>query len=506
MPPSTPASDQEAPLRLGTPAGRWLLAGTIVGSGMAMLDSTVVNVALARIGTRFGAGFIALQWVVNGYVLTLASLILLGGVLGDLYGRRRIYVLGTVWFTLASIGCALSPNVQWLIGARALQGVGAALLTPGSLALISASFAAADRSRAVGVWAGLGTVANAAGPLLGGWLTGINWRLVFGINVPLAAFVVWTALRRFPVATDRTEPTSNSTSDLTSNPTLNLTSKRVGGRRVDLPGTVCVALLLGGLTYALTAAGNVGWTPAVTGIAVAGLLAGVAFVLIERRTARPLMRLELFADRVFAATNLVTLFVYAALAVFFLLLVLQLQLTSGWTPLHAGLSVLPVTLLMLLLASRFGALTDRVGPRVLMSLGTVLAAAGFLLARRIGPDASYLSDVLPAVVLLGLGLSATVAPLTATVLAAAPAAQAGAASGINNAVARSAGLLAVAVIPAAAGLSGQQEGYQAGFSHGFGVAMVIGAALMLVGAATSWFGLGAGSRPVRAEVQANSGP
>lgn len=451
---------------MGTAQGRWVLVATIVGSGMAMLDSTVVNVALARIGTQFDADFTALQWITNAYTLTLASLILLGGVLGDSFGRRRIFLLGVVWFTIASVCCALSPNEQVLIGARALQGIGAALLTPGSLSIISATFVATDRSRAVGVWAGLGTVASAVGPLLGGWLAEINWRLVFLINVPLAAVAIWTALRHLP-----------ETRDVAST------------RRIDLPGAAAVVVFLGGLTYGLTTAGRQGWTlPVVSALAV-GVGAGVAFVVIERRVRHPLMRLELFADRVFAVTNLVTLFVYAALGVFFLLLVLNLQLVAGWSPLHAGLAVLPMTVLMLVLAPRFGALNDRVGPRPLITLGTLLAAGGFILAERIGPDASYLADVLPAVCCLGLGLSCTVAPLTSTVLGAAPNAQAGAASGINNATARSAGLLAVAVIPALAGLSQTQTGDPIGFGRGFRVAMTIGAGLLVAGAAASWFGL-----------------
>lgn len=453
-------------VRIGTAQGRWVLAATIIGSGMAMLDNTVVNVALARIGTQFDAAFTALQWIVNAYTLTLASLILLGGVLGDSFGRRRIFLLGVVWFTIASVLCALSANEQILIAARALQGIGAALLTPGSLSIISATFVATDRSRAVGIWAGLGTVASAAGPLLGGWLAGINWRLVFLINVPLAALVIWTALRHLPETRDEAST-----------------------RRIDLPGTAAVVVFLGGLTYGLTTAGQRGWTVPVVFALGIGSAAGVAFVVIEGRVRHPLVRIELFTDRVFAVTNVVTLFVYAALSVFFLLLVLQLQLVARWSPLHSGLAVLPMTLLMLVLAPRFGALSDRIGPRSLMSIGTLLAAAGFVLAQRIGPNAGYLSDVLPAVCCLGLGLSCTVAPLTSTALGAAPAAQAGAASGINNAIARSAGLLAVAVIPTLAGLSQTETGDPVGFGHGFRVAMTIGAGLLVVATAVSWFGL-----------------
>lgn len=464
-------------VRMGSRQGRWVLLATIAGSSLAMLDGTVVNVALAEIGREFNAGFSALQWIVNGYTLTLASLILLGGVLGDLYGRRRVFVVGVVWFALASALCALAPNEQVLVTARALQGIGGALLTPGSLAIISASFDPHDRARAVGAWSGLGGVAGAVGPFLGGWLVEINWRWVFLINLPLAAVIVVIAVRHVPE---------------TRNEELGL-----GARRVDLPGTLYVVAALTGLTYALTEAGRAGWhlVPALVGLA--GLAAGVLFVRVERRTGHPLIRLDMFGDRIFAAANVVTVFVYAALTVYFFLIVLQLQVVSGWPPLAAGTSVLPVTACMLLLSARAGALAQRFGPRPLMTLGSLLAAAGFVLALRVGPDASFLADVLPSVLLLGLGLSCAVAPLTAAVLAAAPTHLAGAASGINNATARSAGLLAIAVIPAVAGLSGASSSDPGALSRGFAVAMTISAGLLVAGAAASWFGLGrAGSRPL----------
>ncbi|MBA8793056.1 EmrB/QacA subfamily drug resistance transporter [Friedmanniella endophytica] len=468
-----PPAPEGTGLRFRSATGRWVLAATVAGSGMAMLDGTVVNVALARIGAEFGAGFSALQWITNGYTLTLAALILLGGVLGDRYGRRRVFVIGAVWFTVASVLCAAAPSVEVLIAARALQGIGAALLTPGSLAIISAEFAPGDRSRAVGAWSGLGGVASALGPLLGGWLTGIDWRWVFLINVPLAAFVVWAAVRHVPES--RGTPSN----------------RPAGHRRLDLPGVILVALALGALTWALTASGSEGWgTGPVLGLVV-GLAAGAGFVLVERRTAEPLVRLELFADRTFAVTNLVTLFVYGALSVFFFLLVLQLQVVGGYPPLAAGLSMLPATVLMLVLSSRFGGLADRTGPRPLMAAGALVAAAGFLAALRVGSGTGltgYLATVLPAVALLGLGLSALVAPLTAAVLGAAPISAAGAASGINNAVARSAGLLAVAVVPAVAGLSALSRAGEpdpVAFDRGYTVSMLIGAGLLVVATAVS---------------------
>jgi EmrB/QacA subfamily drug resistance transporter len=466
------------PVRMGTGRGRWVLLATIAGSSVAQLDGTVVNVALAAIGAEFDAGFTALQWIINAYTLTLAALILLGGVLGDLYGRRRIFLLGVVWFALASALCALSPSEGVLIAARALQGVGGALLTPGSLAIISATFAAEDRATAIGAWSGLGGIAGAVGPFVGGWLVAVDWRLVFLINLPVAALIVAVTVRHVPESRDDEVVLD-------------------GARRVDVGGTVLVVAALAGLTYALTEAGRTGWHLGLVLVGVAGLLAGAAFVLLERRTAHPLVRLDMFGDRTFVATNVATVFIYAALSVYFFLLVLQLQVVSGWSALAAGTSILPVTACMLLLSARAGALAQQMGPRVLMTVGSLLGAAGFLAALRVGPDADYLTDVLPSVLLLGLGLACAVAPLTAAVLAAAPAHLAGAASGINNATARSAGLLAIAVVPALAGLGGAGTGDAATLGRGFVVAMLIGAGLLAAGAAVSWFGLGRrGGRPL----------
>lgn len=457
-------------LTMGTAAGRWVVTATIAGSGMVLLDSTVVNVALAQIGRDFDADFTALQWITNAYTLALASLILLGGVLGDQYGRRRVFLIGVIWFALASALCAFSVNAEMLIAARTLQGVGGALLTPGSLAILSASFARDDRARAIGAWSGLGGIASAVGPFLGGWLVGISWRLVFAINLPLAVAVVWVARRHVPESRD--------------------TTRAGGSRRLDWAGTATVVVALSAFTYAVTTAGRTGWTPTTVLLGLLGLGAGVTFWAVERRSRHPLVQLGMFRDRVFAATNVVTAFVYAGLSLFFFLLVLQLQVVAGWSPLAAGTALLPVTALMLVLSARAGAWSVRIGPRPLMAVGALLAATGFVLALRIGVDARFALDVLPSVTLLGLGLSCVVAPLTAAVLGAAPDHLAGAASGINNATARSAGLLAVAVVPAAAGLSGLAVDDAVGLDHGFGIAMWIGAALLLVGALVSWFGVG----------------
>lgn len=451
-----------AGVRLGTPAGRWVLLATISGSGLAMLDVTIVNVALARLGRDLGAGFSDLQWVLNAYTLTLAALILLGGVLGDRFGRRRVFVTGVVWFALASLLGGIAPTVELLIGARALQGIGGALLTPGSLAIISASFAAGDRARAIGAWSGLTGLAGAVGPFLGGWLVTLDWRAVFFVNLPVAAFIATVTLRHVPETRDAERPPG-----------------------LDIPGTVLATGGLGALTYALITAGEGGIGAAEVLIGGVGCAALVAFVLVQRRSPHPLVRLELFASRRFSVANGVTLLVYSALGVFFFLLVLQLQTVSGFSPLVAGTAMLPVTALMLLLSSRAGALSERIGPRVPMTVGPLVAATGFLLTLRIGEQASYLLDVLPATVVLGLGLSLTVAPLTATVLGAAEQRYAGVASGVNNAIARSAQLLAVAVIPVAAGISGDDYTQPAAFDAGFDIAMTVSAVLLALGATLS---------------------
>jgi EmrB/QacA subfamily drug resistance transporter len=444
---------------MGTPTGRWVLLVTILGSGMALLDATVVNIALPAIGREFGAGFRTLQWIVNAYALTLAALILLAGALGDHFGRRRVFIIGVTGFAAASLLCGLAPNAEILVAARALQGIGGALLTPGSLAIISSSFAATDRARAVGAWSGLGGVAGAVGPFLGGYLVQLSWRAVFLINLPVAAFIVVAALRHVP-----------ETSDTQSPPGL------------DLLGSALAAAGLAGMTYALTSLGSTaGGGAAVVAAGVGGVVALVAFVLVERRSPHPLVPLALFADRRFSVANVVTLVVYAGLGVFFFLLVLHLQIVAGFSPLVAGTALLPVTVLMLLLSARAGALAERIGPRLPMSVGPLVAAVGFLLTLRIGRGASYLSDVLPAVVVLGLGLSLTVAPLTATVLSSADPRFAGTASGVNNAVARSAGLLAVAVIPVAAGLATADYTDPVSFAAGFHTAMLISAGLLALG-------------------------
>jgi EmrB/QacA subfamily drug resistance transporter len=450
-------------LRMGTAAGRWVLTTTVLGSGLAMIDGTVVNVALERIGTELDAGFAGLQWTVNAYTLTLAALILLGGSLGDHLGRRRVFVIGVAWFALASLACGLAPNVGTLIAARALQGVGGALLTPGSLALISASFHGPDRAAAVGAWSGLGGIAGAVGPFLGGWLVEWSWRAVFLINLPLAALVIVIALRHVPESRD---PES--------------------APGLDLAGTALAVAGLGALTFGLTGLGASGAGAVPLGAVTVGVLALAAFVLVERRSPHPLVPPTLFRNRTFTAANIATVLIYGAMGAVFLLLVLQLQTVAGFAPVAAGAALLPVTAVMLAFSARAGALSGRIGPRLPMTVGPLVGAAGLLLLLRIDATTSWLTDVLPAMLVFGAGLTLTVAPLTATVLDSAPDRYAGAASGVNNAVARAAGLLAVAVVPGLAGIAGEDYTDPVAFDAGFRVAMLIGAGLLVAAAVAAF--------------------
>jgi EmrB/QacA subfamily drug resistance transporter len=447
-------------LAYGEPRGRWVLVTAVLGSGMVFIDGTVVNVALPHIGRSIGGGLSGLTWTINAYTLTLASLILLGGSLGDRFGRRRVFVVGVVWFALASLLCGLAPNVGTLIAARALQGVGGALLTPGSLALLQASFRPEDRARAIGAWSGLAGIAGAAGPFLGGWLVEVaSWRWVFLLNLPIAVAVIALALRHVPESRD---PEAS--------------------QHVDVLGAVLVVVGLGGLTDGLIA-----WQDRGPGSAsvlvplVVGLGCLVVFGLRERSAEEPMLPLSIFTSRLFNAANAVTFAVYAALGGVFFWLVLYLQVVAGFSAVAAGLTLLPVTVLMLLLSARAGALATRTGPRLPMTVGPLLCAVGVAALAALGTHPSYVADVLPRVALFGLGLSLTVAPLTATVLAAAPDRHAGLASGVNNAVARVAGLLAVAVLPLVAGLSGDAYSRPDLLTPAFRTAMWCCAALLALG-------------------------
>ena len=332
--------------------GRWVLAITVLGSGIAALDATVVNIALPVIGRDFHTGIEALQWVMTGYILTLAAFLLIGGSLGDHFGRRKVYLIGIVWFALASAACGLAPNVAFLIVTRVLQGAGAALLTPGSLAILEASFVPADRSRAIGAWSGLGGVAVAAGPLIGGYLiSAASWRWIFYINVPLAAAVVVMGGRHVPESRDPS----------------------VSGR-IDYAGAAAAVIFLTGITFAFIEAPVLGWSsPAVLATMAAGIVGLAAFLAREHRAAAPMLPLTLFTQRQFAATNALTFIVYAALTGATFLLPVTLQVVSGYSPLASGLAFVPLTVIMLTLSARSGQLAARIGPRLQLSAGPVVA-------------------------------------------------------------------------------------------------------------------------------------
>ncbi|MEA2505892.1 MAG: hypothetical protein QOH48_510 [Actinomycetota bacterium] len=449
---------REAPgggLRYGSAAGWWVIAAAVLGSGIAFLDATVVNVALPSIQRDLGGGLTGLQWTVDAYLLTLGSLIVFGGSLGDLYGRRKGFVLGLAAFTAASCLCGAAPNVAILILGRALQGAGGALLVPASLSMISASFSPADRGPAIGAWSGLSGVSTAIGPFLGGYLIdSVSWRLVFLINLPLAAVAIWLARTHVPETRD---------TDAAARP--------------DVVGAASLAVAVGGSVFALIEGPNVGFTaPSIIAAAVLGILAFAVFLAVERHVSNPMVPLETFRSRQFVGANLVTVVVYAALGGAMFLLAIHLQRSLGYSALEAGASFLPVTILMLLLSPGAGRLASRIGARLPMTVGPMVVASSMLLMARIEPGKTYTTSVLPAAVVLGLGLCLTVAPLTAAVLAAVDDHHIGVASGINNAIARLAALLAIAVLPFVTGLSAHTSLVDA-----FPKAMVISSVACFVG-------------------------
>ncbi len=447
-------------IRFGTPAARWVVAATVLGSGIAFLDGTIVNVALPAIGSSLDTDVAGLQWTVDAYLVTLTAFLLFGGALGDRFGRKRIFVLGLVSFTVASVGCALATTAGMLVIARAVQGAAGALLVPGSLAIIGTSFHDEDRGRAIGAWSGLAGVASAVGPFLGGWLIdAFSWRWVFLINVPFAVVAVMITLRHVPE--------SHSAKDLP----------------LDIAGAMLAAVGLATLCWALIESdGGLGAAQVVS--ALIGIGAIAAFLYVEHRSSHPMLPLRLFRSRQFSGANGTTLAVYGALGGAMFLIVLELQLALGYSALEAGASLVPITILMLAFSSRSGALAQRIGARFPMTVGPLLIAAGLLLLTRIAPGQSYVTAVLPGAIVFGLGLVCTVAPLTSTVLASVDDTEMGVASGVNNAAARLAGLLAVAVLPSLVGLDTTLA--PAALTGSVALALRVCAGLCVVGAAISW--------------------
>jgi EmrB/QacA subfamily drug resistance transporter len=413
--------------------GRWVVAAMIAGSSVAGIDSTVVAIALPAIGRDLHAGFQGLQWTVTGYTLTLASLMLLAGSLSDRWGRRRVFLVGLTWFTLASVLCAAAPSIGWLIAARAVQGVGGALMTPASLAIIEATFAPADRTRAIGTWAGFSGVSAAVAPFVGGWLLEAGgWRPIFLINVPIAATVAWITQRHVPESRDPSP-----------------------AGRADWSGALAGAISLAAITYAIIILPGAGVTsPEFTAAAVLAVASGTAFVVAERRASQPMLPPAIFAQAQFRAANAVTFVVNGALGGFAFVFIPALEIVAGYSPVVAGSALVPVTVVTMLLSGASGRLATRIGPRLPLVAGCIMCAAASALAVRIGYHASYLTAVFPLAVLFGLGLAALIPPLTATAMSSAPDSLAGLASGVNNAVARVAGLLWIAALPPLTGLTG----------------------------------------------------
>jgi EmrB/QacA subfamily drug resistance transporter len=447
-------------LRWGTPAARWVVAASALGSGIAFLDSTVVNVALPTIADDLDAGVAGLQWTVDAYLVTLTALLLLGGSVGDRYGRKRGFLAGLAVFVAASAACGAAPNIEVLVAARAVQGAGAAFLVPNSLSIISASFDDDHRGPAIGAWSGLTGVSSAIGPFLGGWLIdSVSWRLVFLINVPLAAVTAWIAARHVP----------ESSADVR--------------QPLDASGAVAVSVGLAGLSFTFIEGAN-GFGLAEIVAALLGATGLVAFVLIEWSKHAPMLPLTMFRSAQFTGANLTTLTVYGGLGGALFLVVLYLQVALGYSALEAGAAFLPLTVLMLLLSARAGELAQRIGPRLPMTVGPIVAGAGLVLLAGISPGDDYVRHVLPGVVVFAAGMTLTVAPLTSTVMAAVDRSHLGVASGTNNAISRLAGLLAVAVLPWAAGISTLDD--LAELEDGYPLAMRISGALCVVGGALAF--------------------
>jgi EmrB/QacA subfamily drug resistance transporter len=471
------ASSPAELLRYRSAHGRWVVAAMVLGSSVAGIDSTVVAVALPAIGRNLDASFQALQWTVTSYTLTLASLILLAGSLSDRWGRRRVFLVGLGWFTLASVLCAAAPSIGWLIAARAVQGIGGALMTPASLAIIEATFQPGDRTRAIGTWAGFSGVSAAIAPFLGGWLLEAgSWRAIFLINVPVAAVTAWTTRRHVP------ESRGTSLS---------------GG--TDWPGALAAVVALAAITYAIIVLPAAGVTsPQFAAAVLLAVVASAAFAVTERRASHPMLPPAIFASAQFRAANAVTFVVNGALGGFAFVFIPALEIIAGYSPVVAGSALVPVTAVTLLLSGASGRLAQRIGPRPQIVAGCLLCAVASILAVRIGAHASYSTAVFPVAVLFGLGLASLLPPLTASAMNSAPDSQAGLASGVNNAFARVAGLLWIAALPPITGLTGAAYTDPVRFRSSFGHISWICAAAFTIAAALAATFITRSSRPTPA--------
>jgi EmrB/QacA subfamily drug resistance transporter len=439
---------------------RWILAATILASGLAFIDGSVVNVGLAAIGADLKAGASDLQWVINAYLLPLGALLLLGGAAGDRYGRARLLIFGTLLFGAASVGCALAPGLPWLLAARAVQGVGAALLMPNSLAILGTSFSGEARGRAIGIWAAVGAVLGAAGPVLGGWLIdSVGWRAIFFINLPLALGAVLLAL----IFVTDVKP-------------------QKGAPALDAPGGFLATAALGAITWGLTiGAGPAGWTPLAIVMTIAGLALMLGFLMVEKKKSEgAMMPLILFGSASFVGLTVFTWLLYGALGALLAAVPYMLIQAGGYSGTSAGAALVPFAVVLTLASPVMGGIAGRLGPRLPLSIGALVVAIGFLLLLRLGSGAHYWTDVFPGILVVAIGMSGAVAPLTTAVLSSVDDRHTGSASGLNSAVARIAGMVAVALLGGVLGAKG------AALISGFDNA-IIACAIASLGASASAF-------------------
>ena len=475
-------------LRLHSAAGRWVVAGSVLGSGAVFLESSVVNVALPAIARDFNVGVVGLQWVINAYLLTLSALMLLGGALGDRFGRPRIFAIGCVAFALASLGCALAPGLDLLVLLRTVQGAAGALLVPNSLAMLDTAFEGEERGAAIGQWAAWSAVSTAAGPFAGGWLVdALSWRWVFSAVILFALAAAAIVVRHIASGGMKQSHDSGSAS-----------------ARIDYLGAALGTLALAGMVGALMTGPAIGFSDwRVLAAGLGGVAFMAAFIMVERKTAHAILPLSIFRSRQFSGVNAATFLVYAALSGLFFLLMPQLQSNLHYSALRAGAALTPANVIMLVLSPVAGRASARIGARVLMTVGALIAAAGMVLFARVQPGASYLGTVLPATIVFGIGLSILVAPLTSAVLSAVKESETGIASGINNAVARLAGLIATAALPLAAGIGGSAKLEGDAYAAGYARAMLISAGLCAAGALVALITV-RGDHPARMRAKKNA--